>query len=81
MSVWAIMSAPLLLGNDPRHVTQEVRDIMQHEQIIKINQDPDGIQGIRIQCDDLECNNDELCNCKKQAWIKPLAARFVGKFF
>ena len=51
VSVWAILAAPLLLGNDPRDVNQYDVEIMQNKDIIAIDQDPLGKQGYRIQCD------------------------------
>ena len=73
MSVWAIFSAPFLLGNDPRNVAPEIQEIMQNKEIIRINQDKDGVQGRLIQCNDLNCNSDKDCTCEKQVWMKPLS--------
>jgi len=47
-ALWCIMSAPLFLGNDPRHMTQEEKEIILNKDAIKINQDPSG-QGTRIK--------------------------------
>jgi alpha-galactosidase len=47
-ALWCIMSAPLFLGNDPRSMTLEEREIVTNEMAILINQDPTE-QGIRIK--------------------------------
>lgn len=39
-ALWCIMSSPLFLGNDPRHMTIEEKDIILNETAIAINQDP-----------------------------------------
>lgn len=38
-SLWAMLSAPLIMGCDVRRVTEETRQILQNEDIIRINQD------------------------------------------
>ena len=39
-ALWCIMSSPLILGNDPRDMTVEEKDIITNELAISINQDP-----------------------------------------
>jgi alpha-galactosidase len=46
-ALWCIMSSPLILGNDPRIMTQEERDIVLNKEAIGVDQDPSG-QGFRI---------------------------------
>jgi len=78
MAVWAQLAAPLLLGNDPRNLAQEFRDILQHEKLIEISQDPLGIQGLRVQCDNTNCPiKSSSCACKMQTWLRPLQS---GKY-
>jgi len=48
MAIWAIMAAPLIMSTDLRTIKQEFKDILLHKDIIKINQDPLGIQGMRV---------------------------------
>ena len=63
---WAQLAAPLLMGNDPRNLEPEFRDILQHNNLIQINQDPLGIQGRRIQCDNTGCpKKSDSCSCHK----------------
>ncbi len=39
-ALWCLMSAPLFLGNDPRHMTLTEKDIVLNKDCIKIDQDP-----------------------------------------
>ena len=47
-ALWCIMSSPLMLGNDPRVMTQAEKDIILNREAIAINQDPTE-QGRRIK--------------------------------
>lgn len=48
MSLWAILAAPLLAGNDIRNMTPETKEILLNREVIAINQDKDGKQGKRV---------------------------------
>ena len=48
MALWSIMAAPLIMSNDLRTIKQEFKDILLNRAVIKINQDPLGIQGRRV---------------------------------
>lgn len=48
-SLWCMMCAPLILGNDLRNITDEVKNIVCHRGMIAINQDPMGIPAKRIK--------------------------------
>ncbi len=48
-SVWSILSAPLLAGNDLTQMTDVVRAILTNRQVIALNQDPLGLQATRIR--------------------------------
>nr|XP_056702769.1 alpha-N-acetylgalactosaminidase [Euleptes europaea] len=48
MALWTILAAPLFLSTDLRSISQSSREILQNKLMIKINQDPLGIQGRRI---------------------------------
>jgi alpha-galactosidase len=43
-SLWAISAAPLIAGNDPRRMSDEIRDILTNREVIALNQDPLGLQ-------------------------------------
>ena len=47
-TLWALMKTPLQLGLDPRHITDEVRQIITNEEVIGWNQDPLGVQGRKL---------------------------------
>jgi len=47
-SLWALMAAPLMAGNDLRSMTPEIRDILTNKEVIAINQDAMGRQGRRV---------------------------------
>jgi alpha-galactosidase len=60
-SLWAIMAAPLIAGNDLRSMTPEIHDILTNKEVITIDQDPMGRQGRRVWKDgDLEVWGKQL---------------------
>jgi alpha-galactosidase len=46
-TLWCLVKAPLLLGNDLRNMTQDIMGIITNEEVIAWNQDPLGIQGYK----------------------------------
>jgi alpha-galactosidase len=44
-SLWAMMAAPLIAGNDLRSMTQATQDILTNPDVIAVDQDPLGKQG------------------------------------
>jgi alpha-galactosidase len=60
-ALWCIMSAPLMLGNDPRNMSTEEKQIITNKEAIAINRDPTG-QGRRIKV-----------NGKLEVWAKKLS--------
>ncbi|XP_055458946.1 alpha-N-acetylgalactosaminidase [Psammomys obesus] len=48
MALWTILAAPLFMSTDLRTISPQNIDILQNPLMIKINQDPLGIQGRRI---------------------------------
>src|SRR5437868_1119355 len=71
MSLWSILAAPLLAGNDLRNMTPAIREILTNREVIAVNQDKDGKQGQRIT----KSGNQEV-------WARPLAggAQAIGLF-
>lgn len=60
-TMWCMMAAPLILGNDIRSMSEETAAIILDEEVIAIDQDPLGVQGLRYAVEgDLEI------------WFKPL---------
>lgn len=48
MALWTVLAAPLFMSTDLRTISAQNMDILQNPLMIKINQDPLGIQGHRI---------------------------------
>ena len=71
MSLWALLAAPLLAGNDLRNMTPATVEILTNSDVIAVDQDPLGRQGRRVRAEgDVE------------VWDKPLASgeHAVGLF-
>ena len=61
-TMWCMMASPLILGNDLRQMSEATRNILMNKEMIAIDQDTLGIQGLHY------CDRDGL-----QFWFKPLA--------
>src|SRR5450755_2597987 len=48
-SMWCLLAAPLMAGNDIRNMTPEIHDILTNKEVIAIDQDPMGRQGRRVK--------------------------------
>lgn len=62
-SMWAILAAPLIAGNDLRTMPPEILEILTNREVIAVDQDPAGIQG----------NIVDDTGTGLQVWAKPLA--------
>lgn len=51
MAMWAILAAPLILGNDLRRLTPGLTDVIANRAVIAINQDQAGNQGVVVSRD------------------------------
>jgi alpha-galactosidase len=60
-SLWAIMAAPLIAGNDLSTMSKATRDILTNEEVIAVDQDALGLQGVQVRTDGL-----------MEVWAKPL---------
>lgn len=60
-SMWAMLAAPLIAGNDLRTMSEATRAILTNREVIAVDQDPLGVQGFRHSTD------GEL-----ELWFKPL---------
>ncbi len=71
MSLWAILAAPLLAGNDLSKMTPETTAILSNKGVIAIDQDPAGKQGDRLKQEG-----------PLEIWTRPLAdgSKAVGLF-
>ncbi len=48
-SMWCLLAAPLMAGNDIRNMPPEIHDILTNKEAIAVDQDPAGIQGRRVK--------------------------------
>ncbi len=54
-SLWALLAAPLMAGNDLRSMSPATREILTNKEVIAVDQDPMGKEGTRVRKDgDLE---------------------------
>jgi alpha-galactosidase len=61
-SMWCMLSAPLIAGNDIRNMSEETIKILTNKEAIAVNQDPLGIQAWKQQTEE-----------GLDMWLKPLA--------
>ncbi len=64
MSLWAILAAPLLAGNDLSKMDETTRSILMNKEVIAVDQDTLGAQGFRL--------------APLQTWVRPLCGRGQG---
>jgi alpha-galactosidase len=71
MSLWALLSAPLIAGTDLRSMTPETKELLTNPEAIAVDQDSKGVQGHRVWQEG-----------SLQIWTKPLAdgSQAVGLF-
>jgi alpha-galactosidase len=60
-SMWSMLAAPLIAGNDLRTMSKETRDILTNREVIAVNQDALGVQGFPYSAKD-----------NVEVWFKPL---------
>lgn len=60
-TMWAMLAAPLISGNDLRNMSSETLNVLTNKEVIEINQDTLGIQGFKYAV------NDSV-----ETWLKPL---------
>ncbi|XP_072348162.1 alpha-N-acetylgalactosaminidase [Scyliorhinus torazame] len=71
MALWAILAAPLFMSNDLRSISTEASSILQNKLLIRINQDPLGLQGRML----LKGKN------KIEVWMKELSLSTMALAF
>ncbi|HUM04396.1 MAG TPA: glycoside hydrolase family 27 protein [Terriglobales bacterium] len=71
MSLWAILAAPLIAGNDLSRMTPYTLELLTNHEVIAVDQDPLGKQGHRVAQEG-----------PFEVWMKPLAdgSKAVGLF-
>lgn len=60
-TMWAMLAAPLIAGNDLNNMSKETLGVLTNKEIIAINQDSLGVQGLK------HAVNDSV-----ETWLKPL---------
>jgi len=60
-SMWCMLAAPLISGNDLRSMSQQTRDVLSNKEVIAIDQDSLGVQGFR-----------QMVKDSVETWLKPL---------
>ena len=73
-SMWSMIAAPLIAGNDLRKMSASTKAILSNKDVIAINQDSLGIQALKVAVKD-----------SLETWIKPLkngnwAVCFLNRF-
>jgi alpha-galactosidase len=61
-TMWCMLAAPLIAGNDLRNMTAETLNILTNKELLAIDQDSLGIQGFKYQSTD-----------SVETWLKPLS--------
>lgn len=61
-SMWCMIAAPLIAGNDIRNISEDVKEVLMNKDVIDIDQDVLGVQGFKYS------SNDSV-----NVWFKPLA--------
>ena len=62
-TLWAMLAAPLMAGNDLDHMTPAIHDILTNKEVIAVDQDPLGVEGHRIR----------HASDGQDIWVKPLS--------
>jgi alpha-galactosidase len=60
-SMWCMLAAPLIAGNDLTTMSQETKDILTNKEVIAVDQDSLGIEGLKYSSKD-----------SVEIWFKPL---------
>ncbi len=61
-SLWALLAAPLLAGNDLRAMSPSTKETLTNREVIAVDQDALGVQGHKVRDDGAE-----------EVWARPLA--------
>lgn len=62
MTLWAMLAAPLIAGNDLSAMSADTRDVLTDKEVLAIDQDPRGVPGNRV-----------MQEGPIQLWARPLA--------
>ena len=67
MSLWSMLAAPLLAGNDLRTMSLETLAILTNKDVIRVDQDPLGKQATRALV------SPDSASVRQEIWTRPLA--------
>jgi alpha-galactosidase len=60
-SMWCMLAAPLIAGNDIRNMSEEIESVLTNRDVIAVDQDSLGVQGFKF-----------ISNGEIEVWFKPL---------
>ena len=69
-SMWAMLAAPLIAGNDLATMSKETLSVLGNREVIRVDQDPLGVQGFRY-----------LVSGALEVWLKPLQGGDIAVAF
>ena len=69
-ALWCLITGPLLISTDLSTISNASLAILQHEELIAVNQDPSGVQGARVSASDPH---------GVEVWAKPLLSDGQGQ--
>jgi len=81
-SVWCMLAAPLIAGNDMRKMSEETRTVLTNKEAIAINQDPLGVEALKYRSSDSlliwfkPLQNDSWAVCFLNRSLKPKQIEF-----
>jgi alpha-galactosidase len=86
-SLWSMLAAPLIAGNDIRNMSAETHDILTNKEVIAVNRDPLGVPCYKMYGrGDFEVfakpiSNNEVAICFLNRGDKPVDFEFKWKDF
>jgi len=66
-SLWALLNAPLIAGNDLRSMSDGTKRILMNKDVIAVDQDWGGMQGHKVRDDG-----------EREVWMKPMSSGDVA---
>ena len=79
-SMWAVVSAPLLISGSVTHMTADTLATYSNKKVIAVSQDPLGKGGQRVAGGDMSTCHGKTSNCTN-VWAKPLSTKAVSMVF
>ena len=77
MSLWCLLAAPLLAGNDIRSMPDSIKEILMNKEAIAVDQDKAGVQGAAVRkegdCTIAGRGGQQIKIACQEVWKKSLA--------